>query len=86
MALERMKHWESVSALAEESGIHRTVLYHRKNHIKAIEGGAADSLIRELRKRHCTHHPAFLSTTSPDLLFSSFELVAGRKTEKHVPL
>ena len=40
MALERMK--ESVSALAEELGIHRTVLYHSKNRLKAIEGGAAE--------------------------------------------
>lgn len=45
-----MKNCESVSALAEELGIHRTVLYHWKNHLKAIEGGAADSPIRELRK------------------------------------
>jgi len=51
MALERMKHCESVSALAEELGIHRTVLYHWKNHLKAIEGGVADSPIRELRKQ-----------------------------------
>ena len=51
MALERMKKCESVSALAEELGIHRTVLYHWKNHLKAIEGGAADSPIRELRKQ-----------------------------------
>ena len=51
MALERMKNCESVSALAEELGVHRTVLYHWKNHIKAIEGGAADSPIRELRKQ-----------------------------------
>ena len=51
MALERMKNCESVSALAEELGIHRTVLYHWKNHLKAIEGGAADSPMRELRKQ-----------------------------------
>ncbi len=51
MALERMKNCESVSALAQELGIHRTALYHWKNHIKAIEGGAADSPIRELRKQ-----------------------------------
>jgi transposase len=51
MALERMKQCESVSALAEELGIHRTVLYHWKNHLKAIEGGSADSPIRELRKQ-----------------------------------
>ncbi len=42
---------ESVSALAEKLGIHRTVLYHWKNHLKAIEGGTADSPIRELRKQ-----------------------------------
>lgn len=51
MALERMKNCESVSALAEELGIHRTALYHWKNHLKTIEGGAADSPIRELRKQ-----------------------------------
>jgi glucose/arabinose dehydrogenase len=51
MALERMKNCESVSALAEELGIHRTVLYHWKNHLKAIEGGTADSPIRELKSR-----------------------------------
>jgi transposase-like protein len=51
MALERMKNCESVSALAEELGIHRTVLYHWRRHIKAIEGGTADSPIRELRKQ-----------------------------------
>ena len=52
MALERMKHCESVSALAQELGIHRTVLYHWKNHIRAIEGGAADSPVRELRREN----------------------------------
>lgn len=51
MALERMKNCESVSAPAQELGIHRTVLYHWKNHIKAIKGGAADSPIRELQKQ-----------------------------------
>ena len=51
MALERMKNCESISALAEELGIHRTVLYHWKNHLKAIGGGTADSPIRELRKQ-----------------------------------
>jgi len=51
MALERMKSCESVSALADELGVHRTVLYHWKNHLKAIEGGAADSPICELRKQ-----------------------------------
>ncbi len=38
MALERMKHCENVSALAKELGIDRTVLYHWKNHLNAIEG------------------------------------------------
>ncbi len=41
MALERMKNCESVCALAEELGIHRTVLYHWRNHLKAVEGGTA---------------------------------------------
>ncbi len=46
-----MKHCEIVSVLAQELGIHRTVLYHWKNHVKAIEGGTADSPVRELRSR-----------------------------------
>ena len=41
MAMERMKNCQSVSALAEELGIHRTVLYHWQHQLKAIEGGAA---------------------------------------------
>jgi transposase-like protein len=51
MALERMKKCESVSALAEELGIHRTVLYRWKNQLKAMEGGAADSPIGGLSKQ-----------------------------------
>ena len=43
MALERMKNCESVSALAEELGIHRTVLYHWKNYLKAMEGTRENS-------------------------------------------
>jgi len=43
MALERMKNCENVSALAEEMGIHRTVLYHWKNHLSVREGGTSDS-------------------------------------------
>jgi len=41
MALERMKNCKSVCALAEELGIHRTVLYHWRNHLKAVESGTA---------------------------------------------
>ena len=51
MAMERMKKCENVSELAKELGIDRTVLYHWKNHLKMIEGGAADSPVRELRKQ-----------------------------------
>jgi len=51
MALERMKHCENVCALAKELGIARTVLYPWKHHLKAIEGGAADFPIRELREQ-----------------------------------
>lgn len=39
MALERMKNCESISALAEELGIHRTALYHWKNHLKGSKVG-----------------------------------------------
>jgi len=51
MALERMKKCESVSALAKELGVHRTVLYHWKNQLKAMEGGTEDSPIGGLRKQ-----------------------------------
>ena len=51
MAMERMKKCENVSELAKELGIDRTVLYHWRNHLKMIEGGAADSPVRELRKQ-----------------------------------
>jgi transposase-like protein len=51
MALERMKNCENVSALALELGIDRSVLYHWRNHLKAIEGGTGDCPIRELRKQ-----------------------------------
>jgi hypothetical protein len=37
--------------LAKELGIDRSVLYHWKNHLQAIEGGTADSPIRGLRKQ-----------------------------------
>lgn len=37
----RMKQCESVTALTKELGIDRTVLHHRKNRIKAIEGATA---------------------------------------------
>jgi transposase len=51
MAMERMKKCENVSELARELGIDRSVLYHWRNHLKMIEGGAADSPVRELRKQ-----------------------------------
>jgi transposase len=52
MALERLKNCASVSALAEELGVHRTVLYHWQR--QASEQGTdatASSPVRELRKQ-----------------------------------
>ena len=51
MAMERMKKSENVCELAKELGIDRSVLYHWRNHLKMIEGGAADSPVRELRRQ-----------------------------------
>ena len=54
MALERMRGCENVSALAEELGVHRTVLYHWRNQMEPAEertGSAANSAARELRKQ-----------------------------------
>lgn len=54
MAQERMKNCTSVSALAEELGVHRTVLYHWQRQSEAGDEGAqskATSPVRELRKQ-----------------------------------
>ena len=51
MAMERMKKCENVCELAKELGVERSVLYHWRNHLKMIEGGAADSPVRELRRQ-----------------------------------
>ena len=52
MALERMRGCENVSALAEELGVDRTVLYRWRNLMPTRDGteAAANSPIRELRK------------------------------------
>ena len=55
MAMERMKDCASVSALADELGIHRTVLYHWQRQLKAAAGDSsarsATSPVRELRQQ-----------------------------------
>jgi transposase-like protein len=50
MALERMKTCASVSALAEELGVDRTVLYHWQRQKDAGHEGTPTSAVRELRK------------------------------------
>ena len=51
MALERMKDCASVSALATELGVHRTVLYHwQRNLDPSDEGATKHSSVRKLRK------------------------------------
>ena len=54
MALERMKDCRSVSDLADELGIHRTVLYswHRQQEeASEASSGGAKSPVRQLRKQ-----------------------------------
>ena len=53
MAMERMKDCPSVSALADELGIHRTVLYNWQRQLEALGGPSArvTSPVRELRKQ-----------------------------------
>ncbi len=53
MAMERMKDCPSVSALAEEIGVHRTVLYHWQRQLDAAgdSSARATSPVRELRKQ-----------------------------------
>ena len=50
MAMERMKTCASVSALADELGIHRTVLYHWQRQQEAGHDGTPSSAMRGLRK------------------------------------
>jgi transposase len=53
MALERLKNCASVTALAAELGIHRTVLYHWQRNMEHGEektGSTANSPARKLRK------------------------------------
>jgi transposase-like protein len=52
MALERLRNCASVSALAEELGVHRTVLYHwqRRAGTQGTDS-TATSPVRELRKQ-----------------------------------
>jgi transposase-like protein len=52
MAMERLKSCESVTALSEELGIHRTLLYKWRDQMEAVEskdGPPATSRERELR-------------------------------------
>jgi len=51
MALERMKTCTSVSALAEELGVDRTVRYHWQRQKDAGHEGTPTSAVRELGKR-----------------------------------
>ena len=52
MAVERLKSCESVTELAEELGIHRTMLYRWRSQLEPVEDGQgppANSRERELR-------------------------------------
>jgi hypothetical protein len=53
MAMERMKDCPSVSALADELGVHRTILYQGQRKLEHSGEGSArvTSPVRELRKQ-----------------------------------
>jgi len=54
MAMERLKSCGSVTALSEELGIHRTLLYKWRDQMEAVEskdGPPANSRERELRAK-----------------------------------
>lgn len=53
MAMERMKDCPSVSALAEELGVHRTILYQWQRQMEHSDDSSARvrSPVRELRKQ-----------------------------------
>jgi len=53
MAVERLKDCASVSALADELGVHRTLLYQWQRKIEGSDGrgSTATSPVRELRKQ-----------------------------------
>ena len=50
MAVERMRNCDNVSALAQELGVDRTVLYHWRNLTPGEAASGATSPVRELRK------------------------------------
>jgi len=54
MALERLKSCASVTALAEELGVHRTVLYHWQRQMESGEEGAGsrNSPVRDGSPQH----------------------------------
>jgi transposase-like protein len=53
MSVERLKDCASVSALADELGVHRTLLYQWQRKIEGSDGrgSTATSPVRELRKQ-----------------------------------
>ena len=53
MAVERLKDCASVSALSDELGVHRTLLYQWQRKIEGSDGrgSTATSAVRELRKQ-----------------------------------
>lgn len=53
MAVERLKDCASVSALADELGVHRTLLYQWQRKVEDSDGrgSTATSPVRELRKQ-----------------------------------
>ena len=50
MAVERMRNCDNVSVLAQELGVDRSALYHRRNLTPGEAGATATSPVRELRK------------------------------------
>jgi len=80
--MERMKDCASVSALADELGIHRTVLYHWQRQLKAAAGDSSargtTSPIRELRQQVRELKRSLADSPSG---FSGFHRLVGRGAE-----
>jgi transposase-like protein len=88
MAMERLKSCESVTALSEELGIHRTLLYKWRDQMEAVEskdGPPATSRERELRAEIRQLKRVLADTTlEADFFKGALQKVEARRQSKGV--
>lgn len=81
-AMERMKDCPSVSALAEEFGVHRTVLYHWQRQLAAAgdSSARATSPVGELRRQvRNLKHDLAEKTLEMDFFKGALQKIAARR-------